>query len=170
MGLSFTTAADSCSPVILTSVLRDSWPHLTLSDSRLPKPAGPDPRIYNPQGQGGPVIPPGTVFPLRRLQRLAGTTVKIFDPDCSSNSVTGIEHRGGPHIKHSFQPFFYCSVFLLLQFFHYCVSLCCRGSVLTKLLLSNGRHSLFHYSGYQPSSHNIFPSLLFNDTIDIELI
>jgi hypothetical protein len=34
---------------------------------RLPQPGGPGPRIYIPQGQGGPVIPPGTGFPLRRL-------------------------------------------------------------------------------------------------------
>jgi hypothetical protein len=30
------------------------------------------PRIYIPQEQGGPVIPPGTEFPLRRLLLLAG--------------------------------------------------------------------------------------------------
>jgi hypothetical protein len=27
---------------------------------RLPQPGGPGPRIYIPQEQGGPVIPPGT--------------------------------------------------------------------------------------------------------------
>jgi hypothetical protein len=41
-------------------VPRDSWPHFTVSDSRLPQPGGPGPRIYIPQEQGGPVIPPGT--------------------------------------------------------------------------------------------------------------
>jgi hypothetical protein len=44
----------------------------TLSGSRLPEPGGPGPRIYIPQEQGGPVIPPGTGFPFRRLLRLAG--------------------------------------------------------------------------------------------------
>jgi hypothetical protein len=43
-------------------VPRDLWPHLTVSDSRLPHPGGPGPRIYIPQEQGGPVIPPGTGF------------------------------------------------------------------------------------------------------------
>jgi hypothetical protein len=38
---------------------------------RLPQPGGPGPRIYIPQEQGGPVIPPGTGFLLRRLLWLA---------------------------------------------------------------------------------------------------
>jgi hypothetical protein len=36
-----------------------------------PQPGGPRPCIYIPQEQGGPVIPPGTGFPFRRLLRLA---------------------------------------------------------------------------------------------------
>jgi hypothetical protein len=36
-----------------------------------PQPGGPGPRIYSPQEQGGPVIPPGTGFPFRRLLRHA---------------------------------------------------------------------------------------------------
>jgi hypothetical protein len=38
-------------------VPRDSWPHFTVSDLRLPQPGGPGPCIYIPQEQGGPVIP-----------------------------------------------------------------------------------------------------------------
>jgi hypothetical protein len=34
------------------------------------QPGGPGPRIYIPQEQGGPVISPGTGFPLHRLLRL----------------------------------------------------------------------------------------------------
>jgi hypothetical protein len=45
---------------------------------RLPQPGGPGSRIYIPQEQGGPVIPPGTGFPFCRLLRLAGTTVEVF--------------------------------------------------------------------------------------------
>jgi hypothetical protein len=45
---------------------RDSRPHFTLSDTRLPQPGRPDPRIYIPQEQGGPVILPGTGFPFHR--------------------------------------------------------------------------------------------------------
>jgi hypothetical protein len=44
----------------------NSWPYLTVSDSRPPpQPGGPGPRIYITQKQGGPVIPPGTVFAFR---------------------------------------------------------------------------------------------------------
>jgi hypothetical protein len=53
-------------------VLRESWPHVTPSDSRLHKLRGPDPRIYIPQKQVGPVIPPETGFPFRRLLRQTG--------------------------------------------------------------------------------------------------
>jgi hypothetical protein len=37
-----------------------------------PQPGGPGRRIYIPQEQGDPVMPPGTGFPFRRLLRLAG--------------------------------------------------------------------------------------------------
>jgi hypothetical protein len=56
--LPFTMAA--CPPQCSHSqvwVPRDSWPYFTVSDSRLPQPGGPGPRIYIPQEQGGPVIP-----------------------------------------------------------------------------------------------------------------
>jgi hypothetical protein len=36
-----------------------------------PQPGGAGPRIYVPQWQGDPAIPPGTGFPFRRLVRLA---------------------------------------------------------------------------------------------------
>jgi hypothetical protein len=35
-----------------------------------PQPGGSGPRIYIPQEQGGPVIPPSTSFPFRRLGHL----------------------------------------------------------------------------------------------------
>jgi hypothetical protein len=43
-------------------VPRNSRPHFTVSNFRLPQPGGPGPRIYIPQGQGGLVIPPGNGF------------------------------------------------------------------------------------------------------------
>jgi hypothetical protein len=46
--------------------------HTLLSYLRLPQPEGPLSHIYIPQEQGGPVIPPGTGFLLRRLLRLTG--------------------------------------------------------------------------------------------------
>jgi hypothetical protein len=62
MGLSFTIAAGPRQRShYWVQVPRGSW-HFTVSDSRLPRPGGPGPRMYIPQEQGGPVIPPGTVF------------------------------------------------------------------------------------------------------------
>jgi hypothetical protein len=73
MGLSFTIAAgprqSSHSQV---RGPRHSWPHFTVSDSRLPQPGGPGPRIYITQEQGGPVVSLGIGFLFRGLLRLAG--------------------------------------------------------------------------------------------------
>jgi hypothetical protein len=81
MGLSFTIADGprhrSHSQV---RVPRDTWSHFTVSNSRLPQPGGPGPRIYILQEQSGPIIPPGTGFPFRRYLRLAGLPVEVFDP------------------------------------------------------------------------------------------
>jgi hypothetical protein len=53
-------------------VPRESRLYFTVSDSRLPQPGGPRPRICIPQELGGPVIPPGTGFPFHRHLRLTG--------------------------------------------------------------------------------------------------
>jgi hypothetical protein len=53
-------------------VPRDSWPNFTVSDSKLPQHWRPGHRIFIPQEQGGPVIPPGTGFHFRRLLWLTG--------------------------------------------------------------------------------------------------
>jgi hypothetical protein len=72
MGLSLTIAAGprkrSYSQV---RVPRDSRPYFAVSDSILLQSGWPGPRIYIPQEQRGPVIPPGTGFPFRRLLRHA---------------------------------------------------------------------------------------------------
>jgi hypothetical protein len=60
--------------------MRDSWPHFTLLDSRLHQPGGLGPRIYIPQIESGPVIPPGTRFPFCRLLWLAGLRWKYSTP------------------------------------------------------------------------------------------
>jgi hypothetical protein len=63
-------------------VPRDTWPYFTVSGSRLPQPGGPEPRIYIPQEQGDPVIPPppGTGFLFRGLLRLAGLRWRYSNP------------------------------------------------------------------------------------------
>jgi hypothetical protein len=66
-------------------ILRDSWPHFTVSDSRFRQPGGPGPRIYITQEQGGPVISPGTVFPFHRVLRLAGLPWKYWTPPPHGN-------------------------------------------------------------------------------------
>jgi hypothetical protein len=66
--------------VTLGSKSRRTHDHILLSHLRLPQPGGPGPCIYIPQEQGGPVIPPGTVFPFCRLLRLAGMRWRYSNP------------------------------------------------------------------------------------------
>jgi hypothetical protein len=61
-------------------VHRDTWPHFTVSDSKLVRPGGPCPSIYIAQEQGGPVILPGTGFPFRHLLRLARLRWRYSNP------------------------------------------------------------------------------------------
>jgi hypothetical protein len=70
---------------------RDSWPHFTISDSRLPQSWGHGARIYIPQEQGGPVITPGTGFPLNRPLRLAGLRWKHLTPPLTHGLVSWIQ-------------------------------------------------------------------------------
>jgi hypothetical protein len=58
MGLPFTIDAGppQCSHSQIR-MPRDSWPHFTVSNSRLPHSWGPGPRIYTAKEQGGPVRP-----------------------------------------------------------------------------------------------------------------
>jgi hypothetical protein len=59
--------------LLLPTQSRGTQYHLLLPQFlRLAQPGVPGPRIYIPQGQGGPDMPPGTGFPFRRLLRLAG--------------------------------------------------------------------------------------------------
>jgi hypothetical protein len=61
-----------CSVITQWSESLKTRKHISLSHLRLPQPGGPGSRIYIPQEQGGPVIPPGTGFIYPRLLRLAG--------------------------------------------------------------------------------------------------
>jgi hypothetical protein len=61
-----------CSAITKWSGSRRARNHTLLSHLRLSQPGGPDSLIYIPQEQGGPVIPPGTGFPLRSLLWLTG--------------------------------------------------------------------------------------------------
>jgi hypothetical protein len=59
---------------------RDWWPYFTVSDSRLHPPRGLGLHIYIHHEEGGPVIPPGTRFPFRRLLRLSGPWWRYSNP------------------------------------------------------------------------------------------
>jgi hypothetical protein len=64
--------------------------HILLSQFlRLPQPGGLGPRIYIPQEQGGPVIPPGTGFPFCRLLRLAELRWRYSNPPTHGWYSTG---------------------------------------------------------------------------------
>jgi hypothetical protein len=51
-----------------------------ISPAPNPQPGEPVLRIYIPQEQAGPVIPPGTGFPFRRLLRLTGLPWRYASP------------------------------------------------------------------------------------------
>jgi hypothetical protein len=58
----------------------DSRPYFPVSDPRLPQLWGPGSRIYIPQEQGIPVLPPGTGFPFHRLLRVPGLGWRYSNP------------------------------------------------------------------------------------------
>jgi hypothetical protein len=66
--------------VTLRSKSRRTHDHILLPRLRLPQSGGQGPCIYIPQGQGGPDIPPGTVFPFCRLLRLTGLRWRYSNP------------------------------------------------------------------------------------------
>jgi hypothetical protein len=61
----------NCSVITQWSESLRTGNHTLLSHLRLLQPGGPGSHIYIPQEQSGPVIPPGTGFPLPRLLWLA---------------------------------------------------------------------------------------------------
>jgi hypothetical protein len=124
-------------------VPRGSIPYVTVSDSRLSQPGGPGPLIYIPQEKGGPVIPPGTRFPFRRLVRLAGLRWRYSNPPPRGMPTFLSLHveyliLHGPHRKHRVQQFFYC--FMCIRW---------RRNVFTEPLHGNIRLFWLHCSGFQ---------------------
>jgi hypothetical protein len=122
MGVSFTIAAGPRQRSHSQArVPRDSWSQFTVSDSRLPHPGGPDPRIYIRQEQEAQLYPQalGSLF-------VAVLRWKYSNPPPHGiqnwllGSVPGIQPRHKQHRIHRFQ-----------QFFHCCLCICSRGSVST---------------------------------------
>jgi hypothetical protein len=75
-----------------------------------PQPGGPGPRIYNPQEQGGTVIPPGIGFPLLRLLRLAELFWRYSNPP-PHGSRSFIWN--GKRVKRLVQQFLCCLAFFV---------------------------------------------------------
>jgi hypothetical protein len=74
------------SAVPLGSESRGTPHHILLRQLlRLPQPGAPGPRIYIPQEQGGPDIPPATGFRFRCLLRLAGLRWRYSIPPPHGN-------------------------------------------------------------------------------------
>jgi hypothetical protein len=150
MGLSFTTVAGprQCS-YFQIRIPRDSWPHFTVSDSRLPQSGGPGPHIYIPQEQGGPVLPPGPGFPFRHLLWLAGLWWRYADPPPHGHS-TG--RTTSPRCIAPVQT-------AQKTLFHYCVFSRCRGNnVSTELFPSNSCFAVTRL-------HNCYLAMDLHDTI-----
>jgi hypothetical protein len=114
-----------------SGVPRDSWPHFTVSGSRLPQPGGPGLCIYIPQKQGGPVIPQalGSLFVAsydsqgyggnigthlntghgqspRRVEWYSLGADPIENTAFNSSFIIGRRrYPRGPHRKNHFQPY-----------------------------------------------------------------
>jgi hypothetical protein len=150
MGLSFTIAAGprqrSHSHV---RVPRDSWPHFTVPDSRLPEPGGLGPHNYIPQKQGGPITPPGTGFSFRRLLRLTRIRWRYSTPPLFRSPVYRL---GTDRIENttSNSSIVACVSVAAIRWFG------CRGNVFTQPLRCNARLLWLHYSGFEPSCHNVY--------------
>jgi hypothetical protein len=68
---------------------------------KTPPTCGPAHRIYIPQEQGGPVMPPGIAFPFRRLLRLAGLLWNFSTPP-PHGRLTDTQLSDGPRREHTF--------------------------------------------------------------------
>jgi hypothetical protein len=84
--------------VTLGSKSRRTHDHTLMSHLRLPQPGGPGPRIYIPQEQGCPVIPPGTGFPFIASYDSQGLRWRYSNPPLHGN------------IKQNFSIFYYLLV------------------------------------------------------------
>jgi hypothetical protein len=88
------------SAVPLGSESRGTQNQILLSQFlKLSQPGGTGPRIYIPQEECGPDIPPGTGFPFRRLLRLAGSEGDILSASTRDPSL--IPNVNTSHKKHN---------------------------------------------------------------------
>jgi hypothetical protein len=74
--------------ILMFRVPWDSWPHFTVSDSRLPQLGGPSPRIYIPWEQNGPIIPLATGSSFCRLLRLTGLRWRYSNPPPHGHKIS----------------------------------------------------------------------------------
>jgi hypothetical protein len=134
------------SAVPLGSESRETQDHILLSPFlRLPQRRGPGPRIYIPQEQGGPDIPPGTGFPFRRLLRLAGIRWRYSIPPPHGmriNSLFSFQYKfmvglGMDRIENTAPERLHC-----------CVCIRCCGNSFTEPLPCNDLTFCLHCSDF----------------------
>jgi hypothetical protein len=142
------------SAVVLRSESRGIYDHILLSQIQdSPNLGGQVPAFISLHEQGGPVITPGTGFPLRRLLRLAGLQWSYSTPPphgvfCSSwlgrpNCFPYKPLLHGPSVKHKFQQYLSC-----------CMRIRCRGNVFADSLLRNKLHNTVFHSPISRSFHS----------------
>jgi hypothetical protein len=152
MGLSFTISAGPRQRGhSWVTVSGDSWPYFTVSDSTLCQAGGSGPHICIPQEQGGPVIPPGTGFPFRRLLlRLAGLRWM-----CSNSPPHGVL----THVSHSCSLYIPCTAAYKIPpptvpFIITCVYVVAETCLFSRCLTTD--HDIIHntYSCARPRRRN----------------
>jgi hypothetical protein len=157
---------DLASAAILRSESLETHDHLLLSHIRDSHNLEPGPRIYIPQEQGGPIIPPGTGYPFRQKVKVK-VTLRLT---VSSSVSFGVKAPSSAHDQIFITVLTVTVLFLwcalsdertglsfaasyelaisplhglhrkdrFRHFLHCCVRNCCRGNVFTQTLQCNG--------------------------------
>jgi hypothetical protein len=113
-------------------VPQDSWPNFTVSDSRLPQPGEPDPRIYIPGNRVAQLYPQALgSFPSPPTTHRA--TVEVFEPastralssELTAPTIPVLTSRHRPHWKHLPSTFTLMSVAVGTCLPSRCPEMCC---------------------------------------------
>jgi hypothetical protein len=150
MGLSFTIAAGPRQRSNSQArVPRDSWPHITVSDARLPQLGRPDPRIYISIRNRVAQLYPRYWVPFSSpptTRRATFHTERIENTAFNNNPIV-VDVCIQIHCLEAgcVNSLFYC-----------CVRVHFHGHVFIQPLPSNESLLWLHHSGFQASCHNIF--------------
>jgi hypothetical protein len=103
--------------------------------------------IYSPETRW-PSYTPRHWAPFSSLPATRRATVEVFEPSFVRNSLIAAAAGGRRYTALAQQH-------LNHRVLYSCFSICCRGNVFTFPLPKYDRLYSFHYSGFQPSCHNI---------------